>query len=235
MRYMGGKTKLYPHIKDIVSRNRRPYQWYIEPFVGGGNSIQYVDGHRWGCDIDRNVINALKTIRDTPESLPKNNTEFTEEMFREVVLKNRAGELLTGIEAWALYACSFGGAGSSWARGRCTDYVAEQYRTAQKQSIKLRGCGLYHQDYRSLVLQYPSIIYCDPPYNNTHRYKNKFDSDEFYQWCREQKRLGHDIYISEYSAPEDFILLYEKPVAVAWNGKDNKKESVKATEKLFTL
>lgn len=47
-----------------------------------------------------------------------------------------------------------------------------------------------------------SIIYCDPPYNNTTQYvTGDFDSTAFFDWCRKQTEL---VVVSEYDAPDDF-------------------------------
>ena len=53
-----------------------------------------------------------------------------------------------------------------------------------------------------------SIIYCDPPYINTHKYDNaEFDYEEFYDWCEKQEV---PTFISEYYMPEDrFIKIWE--------------------------
>ena len=55
-----------------------------------------------------------------------------------------------------------------------------------------------------------SIIYCDPPYINTsYKYNNSFCHATFWNWCREKAYDGHDVFISEYTAPEDFECLTE--------------------------
>lgn len=61
-----------------------------------------------------------------------------------------------------------------------------------------------------MMLEEESIIYCDPPYANTTKYKDKFDSEKFYEWCRQRKSDGHTVFVSEYTAPEDFELVFEK-------------------------
>ena len=53
----------------------------------------------------------------------------------------------------------------------------------------------------------PAVIYCDPPYKNTAKYKDEFDHDIFYDWCRERTAEGYTVYISEYQMPDDFKLI----------------------------
>ena len=52
-----------------------------------------------------------------------------------------------------------------------------------------------------------SVIYCDPPYKDTKGYvAGGFDHERFYDWCRAQTELT---FISEYTMPDDFILIRE--------------------------
>ena len=56
------------------------------------------------------------------------------------------------------------------------------------------------------------MIYCDPPYKGTAEYKEGgFNHAEFWEWVREKSK-EHKVYISEYSAPNDFkaILKFER-------------------------
>jgi DNA adenine methylase len=80
---MGSKRRIAKEILPIILRDRKPNQWYVEPFVGGANLIDKVDGNRIGADINRYLIKALCLIRDNPELIPKNNKEYTEEMFNK--------------------------------------------------------------------------------------------------------------------------------------------------------
>ena len=53
---MGSKARHAKYILPIILADRKPEQWYIEPFVGGGNVIQYVQGNRLGADINEYII-----------------------------------------------------------------------------------------------------------------------------------------------------------------------------------
>ena len=72
--------------------------------------------------------------------------------------------------------------------------------------------------------------YCDPPYENTASYKavDKFNHQEFWEWCRTKSKEGHTVFISEYNAPSDFECIWEKEIS-----KTNPKQKVNKTEKLF--
>lgn len=83
-------------------------------------------------------------------------------------------------------------------------------------------------DYQSVDIPTDSVIYCDIPYKGTDVYeKQSFDYERFYRWARQQ----NNIFISEYSMPEDFICVWakNKTVLVNQNGADGY-----ALEKLYT-
>ena len=80
------------------------------------------------------------------------------------------------------------------------------------------------------------IIYCDSPYRGTTQYdKNivgEFNHDEFWDIMRKWSK-DNTVLISEYSAPEDFEIVWEKQVKLDIRDKNNKKQ--KRTEKLFKI
>jgi site-specific DNA-adenine methylase len=81
-----------------------------------------------------------------------------------------------------------------------------------KQENGLKGVILSCCSYYKLEIPDNSIIYCDPPYENTTKYKDKFNHSEFWDWCRKKRNEGHKIFISEYNAPNDFICLWQKEI-----------------------
>lgn len=89
----------------------------------------------------------------------------------------------------------------------------------------LQHLYLTNKDYADVQIKENSVIYCDPPYKNTHKYTVDFNHNDFYKWCKKQKQLT---IISEYNMPEDFICIAEKEKRVILS--DN---SLLKTEKLF--
>jgi DNA adenine methylase len=58
------------------------------------------------------------------------------------------------------------------------------------------------------------VIYCDPPYSNREQcYKGSFDSEKFYEWCREMSK-NNIVFVSEYKAPDDFEKIWSKVVKI---------------------
>ena len=236
---MGSKARIAKHILPIILKDRKEGQWYVEPFVGGANMIDKVDGNRIGSDSNEHVIDALCFIRD--HELPQNNKEFTEEMYKFGAKLAREGRLndlhleARAAYSYALIAFSFGAKWlGGWSRGKDSkgeqrDYVAEQYRANIKQKplldIWLQSCS--YEDVQ--IPEEKVIFYCDPPYKNTTKYKDDFDHDKFWQWCREMVELGHQVFISEYNAPDDFVCVWQKEIQSGLNTNTTKK----GVEKLF--
>ena len=229
---MGSKGRLAKHLLPIILKNRGPEQWYIEPFVGGGNMIANVDGLRIGYDANPFAIKALEFIRD--EVLPTDNGEFTERDYKYCQQAVRAGATPTGLVSYALFSFSFGGKFSGgWARNsKNRDYVAQQYRSCTKQKSKIKGVVFSAETYINAIIPASSIIYCDPPYAKTTGCKDTINHDDFWAWCREKAIEGHKVFISEYNAPDDFVCLWEKEQRVVMSNTGNSK-NLKSIEKLF--
>ena len=80
-----------------------------------------------------------------------------------------------------------------------------------------------------MIIPPNSIIYCDPPYAGVTKYAYSIDHEKFWAWCREKVAEGHDVFISEYNAPDDFVCVWEQEVRVCVDPGTSKQ----AIEKLF--
>ena len=233
MKYMGSKARIAKHILPIILKDRKEGQWYVEPFVGGANMIDKVDGNRIGADSNNAVIDALTFIRDC--DTPKTNSDYTESRYMIAADMARSGLKIENIDSYALIAFSFGAKWiGGWSRGKNgngedRDYVAEQHRASARQKGLLNGVHLISKSYDELDIPPQSIIYCDPLYAGTTKYKDDFDHDKFWQWCREKCAEGHSVFISEYNAPDDFVCVWSGDLAVSVQRSGTKK----ATERLF--
>ena len=229
MKYMGSKRRVAKHLLPIMLAERGDRVW-VEPFVGGANMIDKVRGPRIGNDSHRYLIALLKAVRDG--WVPP--TEVSEELYRDVKScpENYADEMVGFVG----FLCSFGG--KEWggfARSKTSrNYTAESSRHMIKQAEALKGIDFRCGDYRSMEIPTNSLIYCDPPYAETTKYKgtNAFDHEEFWQWCRDETREGHLVFVSEYNAPEDFECLIEVQTKTSMKKEGSHS---KRTEKLFRL
>ena len=187
--------------------------------------------NRIGSDVDRYVIATLQGLQDGIEP-PK---EVSRELYDEV--KNNKDNYSDFLVGYIGYEMSFG---AKWFGG----YVKRDdkkfrgdiysYKSCMKQAPLLKGISFKccsYEDYKDLS---GYVIYCDPPYAGTTPYKQKFDYEKFYDWCREVGKRNA-ILISEYSMPDDFECIWSKETMVSLDS--NKKESDKKNirvEKLFT-
>lgn len=229
MKYMGSKARHAKHILPIILRDREPGQWYIEPFVGGANVIDKVDGRRWGNDLNPYQISLLNALKRG--WLPQSN--ISEEEWLSI--KNDISSYPDFMVAYAGIQLSYGAKWfSSYRRdsvGR-RNYSEESYRNVAKQAPLLKGIEFTFGDYREMELPDKSIIYCDPPYANSAKYDivGDFDTEAFWLWCDEKVQEGHQVFVSEYRAPGHWQCVWEKPVNSSLGRDTGAKQAI---EKLF--
>jgi DNA adenine methylase len=84
--------------------------------------------------------------------------------------------------------------------------------------------------YDTLEIPELATIYADPPYVKTTKYKTDFDHDKFWNWCRVKGKEGHAVWVSEYSAPEDFKVVWEGTITSSLTKDSGAKRGV---ERLF--
>lgn len=208
MKYQGSKNKIAKHILPIILKDRTEGQYYVEPFMGGGNLIDKVDGLRIGNDLNYHLIEMWRALQKG--WLPPDEISEAEYKY----LKAAQDIEDPALVAFAGFCCSYSGIWfTSYAKcSKCSkgrNYAAEGFRNLVKQLPKMIGVELHNVDYIDLEIPKGSIIYCDPPYRGTTGYLHDLDHDIFWQWCRDKSLDGHHVYISEYSAPEDFECLLE--------------------------
>ena len=233
MKYIGSKNRIAKDILKIMLPYRKKNTYWVEPFVGGGNLIDKVDGYRIGSDKNKDVIDALLSIKNDIDKLPKSNLEFSENDYNK--LKNNNCDYL--YKAYASFAFSYGGKYlGGWCRDSLNkrDYVKEAYNNAVKQSKALSNVELYVCDYKDLVIPENSIVYCDPPYENSQGYNIDFNHLEFWDWVRyiSTSNKYTKVFISEYHAPKDFECLYYKEISSSLTKNTSSKKGI---EKLFTF
>jgi len=190
----------------------------------------------WGADINKYVVamlNALSNGWVPPETISRE----TYNDYRQRYYNNESKDdfLIGYIGVNGSYNGRFydgGYAGTVTTKiGTFRDYTNEAYSNVVKQTEGLRGVVFKHSSYKDLDLPENSLIYCDPPYYGTKEYReSKINHDHFWQWCRDKTLEGHTVFISEYSAPEDFECVWEKKVNSSMTQDTGAK---KATEKLF--
>jgi len=202
---MGSKNRIAKHLLPIMLAERRPEQCWVEPFVGGANMIDKVGGNRIGNDSHEFLIALLVALRDgyTPP------TDISKELY--YVIKSKPQDYPKELVGFVGFLCSFGG---KWWGGYASNKKGDNYadrgsRVLTKQSKNFRGVSFRCGNYLDMEIPPNSLIYCDPPYANTCKYKDDFNHDVFWDWCRTKTKSGHTVFISEYSAPNDFVCVKE--------------------------
>ena len=127
----------------------------------------------------------------------------------------------------------FGGYGKSKKPNGEIRWHSQESKKALLRDMKiLENAEFTCKDYREVVIPKGSIVYCDPPYDNTTPYSGieRFNSQEFWEYMR---KISQDnlVFISEQNAPDDFECIWEKPFTRTLDR--NKDNQFKVTEKLF--
>ncbi len=224
MQYLGSKNKIAKHILPIMLEARGDRTW-VEPFVGGANMIDKVDGRRIGNDIHKCLIALLNALQNG--WVPP--TEITREDYYEIKDDQKGQE--PELVGFVGFLCSFGGKwwGGYAHNAKGANYAARGSRCLLKQAKSLSGIDFRCGNYLEMETPPHSLIYCDPPYAGATGYKDSFNHVQFWQWCRAKGEEGHRVYVSEYNAPKDFVCLK----TIEHKTVLNKNKPVLRIEKLF--
>jgi DNA adenine methylase len=243
MKYMGSKNRIAKEILPIILKDRKENQYYVEPFCGGLGTFDKVTGLRIANDKNKYLIAMWKGLQ---ENRPRPH-EISKELYSKARMEFNNG---TNIEfddfmiGWIGFMGSFngrffdGGYSGKYPKNRTDkngvvrDYIDEQIRNTEKQVQLLQGAEFYSCDYDKLSYPENSIIYCDIPYKDTKQYSTSkdFNHSNFWQWCRDMTAKGHTVFVSEYSAPNDFKCIWSKEVTNSMHTTNTSKP----TERLFS-
>jgi len=233
MKYMGSKNRFAKELLPIILKDRYIGQWYYEPMVGGANMIDKVGGNRFGADINEYLIEMWLALTDG--WIPKKH--YTKDEYTDI--KNNKENYPKNLVGYVGINCSYSGkwfggyAGITETKGGVRDYQKEAFNNVTKQLKNLKDVVFKYSSYKDLTFAKNSIIYLDPPYEGTTKYKDDFNHADFWEWCRTKTKQGHKVFVSEYKAPEDFKCVWEKETksSLSANGKIGGNKI--STEKLF--
>lgn len=212
MKYVGSKAKIAKPITEIIAKYRDKDEYFVEPFCGGCNITQHVTGDRIANDSNFYLIEMYKALI-AGWNPPINVTREEYNTIRDNV-KKYPPELVAWVGINFSYSGKwFGGyAGRiKISTGQVRDYPLEAYNNVMKQIPKLVGVKFYTGDYSELEIPQRSIVYCDPPYQNTLQYVDGFRTEKFWDWVRCISKTWI-VFVSEYVAPCDFVCIWSKYV-----------------------
>ena len=246
MKYVGSKRRILKDILPIILKGRVSGQTFVDCFCGSGIVSQSVDAPAITADINPYLISLLMAVKDgwkppgiiTEEEYVQWKTLYND--LENTDIYDAPDWRTMAMIGFVGFCCSFGGkfwggyARGNDSKGEPRNYADEQSRNLVKRAAKIRHVNFVCCDYRRLDIPNDSIIYADPPYAQTTKYKNRdgFDHNEFWDWCRQKNKEGHTLFISEYVAPDDFECVWEKEVV---SGLDLNTGGKRAVEKLFYL
>lgn len=239
MKYMGSKSRIAKDIAPIIQRSIDDYniKTYIEPFVGGSNMIEHIK-----CDtkigVDNNIylIEFMKSLQNGWN--PLESVDMTRELYNEIkdFKNNYEPQMVALAGLCATYNAKwFGGyAGIVNTKiGTKRNYYTEAVRNVLKQIENLKDVQYYCESYVNLddlVELKDCVIYCDPPYEGTTKYKDDFLHKSYWNWVRELSK-NNIVLCSEYNAPNDFECIWSKELVTTLD----KNSRGKSVEKLFRI
>lgn len=233
MKYMGSKAKTADDIVSIMMQDMTPQTAFVDAFCGGCHVVGKVPGsfRRIANDKNNYLVAMWSMLVNSKLEFPRIITKSSYDFYRNIF--NAGGfrsDKITSDDAmigWIGFMASFNGrffdGGYSGHAVRTKtgvrNYIAEQINNTTAQIDSLRGVEWIAGDYSDFIIPEHSLVYCDIPYKDTKQYSvsKNFDYGRFYDWCRAMKGEGHIVYVSEYTMPEDFTCVWEKPVKVTMN------------------
>lgn len=224
MKYFGGKVRVGKEIANLIN-DMKP-DTYHEPFCGMyGVGRHVVSRQRSGADTHTDLICLLHSVQ-TGWVGPENVSE--------AVYQRQKKQESNGLRGFVGFGCSFGGKFfGGYARDKTgRNYAKNASRTLVKLAPMIKDVVFFEQNYLDYVIN-DDIIYCDPPYMGTTGFsQGQFNSNEFWEWVREISKETC-VLVSEYKAPSDFKVIWQKSIQTDMNSRTGKK--LNRIEKLFQL
>lgn len=226
MVYVESKRRLAKYLKPIIESYLKEGMKYLEPFVGGANMISEINwDKKIGADINAPLINLLIHFRDNDVkyfNVSKEQYDFWKQKF-----KNGEKDWVVGYVGFlTTYLSKFFGSYDDRESKRL-NLFKNLYK--QSRSDNFKNIKFINASFEKLKIS-NSLIYLDPPYQNTtkYTYTNKLDYDLLWQKCWEWSQDDNIILLSELEAPEFFTCIFEKPIKYVLGGNVCEK-----IEKLF--
>lgn len=231
MQYVGGKYRICKFIQEIVNKYTEDKP-FVSLFCGSCWIESKVKAPIRICnDANRYLIEMWKAFQCGEDFYSTYNPLLSKEDYEYI--KNHKDEMIP-VTALAGFGCSYGG---KWfdayvgTNSRGDNYWQNAIRSCLKKIKTMQDVQFTNRDYRDVEIPENAVIYADPPYEGCIDYKaiGKFDCLKFWEYMRELSK-NHLIFISEYNAPDDFICVWQKDVAVSVEYNNNNRRKV---EKLF--
>lgn len=247
MRYLGGKTNIGRQISEVLKKYAPPdtVKGFVEPFCGSlGITVHMVDDYKrcYISDINKDLIMLWKELKAGTFKFPRDVSEQTWNRYKK-------SQTPSAMRAFIGFGCSFGGL---WFCAYAQKYSQSNMSKHRNILVEAKNGCLRKQEKLKKVnsirctdyftIKYPNqggyLIYCDPPYQNTTKYRatDSFDTNKFWDTMRKWSE-NNIVIVSEYKAPRDFKCIWSKKkietlsqARIGHEGRNHKSISI---EKLF--
>jgi len=241
-RYAGGKF----YARKLIIEHIPQHTSYIEPFAGGASIFfakSKVD-QNWLNDVDKDLINCLKIIRDYPEQLIERLKDEKALKERHTYYKNEyrpKTKLDRAVRWFYLNRTSYSGIMNMqncyWGYGEKYSMRPENWpRNILRTSAKLQNVKLTSFDFEKIIGEAPdsSFLLIDPPYFNADQakfYTYSFKKEDHFRLSKILKKNRHRFkFLLTYDNSPEIKELYSWANALhekAWNYTMNRTDDQK--------
>lgn len=234
MQYFGGKQRISKRLAVFINTTMKKDQPFVDAFCGSCNVISKVDSNRLRIANDKHKY-LMQMWKDYNEG-KEYPSKITKQDYDYIKSNKDHDPALTGLVGFGM---SFGGKWFGGFTGEVSkngqDYLKCAVNGLNKKMKTMNGVVFKCGDYWEIDLPDNSFIYCDIPYKGTTTYCKKevgeFNHEDFYKWCREKVKEGHDVYVSEYdyNVPQGAEVVWSVQSGTtnaAWQGSAKKTVEV---------
>lgn len=216
MMYQGSKSRLAKYIVPIINSYTKN-KIFIDACCGGCNIIanpkyKIEAKEKIAYDNNKYLIALLNKFKnDKPEFI-----DISEEEYKRV--KENKDSYDDWYVGYVGFLASFGaGFFNGYARDNTRNRTLGAYNGLCKQDftdITIKQQNLFDLSVKN------AVIYIDPPYRNTKKYKVEFDYQRFWNKARELSK-NNIVLVSEQIIPDDVEILLKKEIKMTMNAKGN--------------
>lgn len=221
MRYCGGKHRMAKQLAEKILP-LADGKLLIEPFCGGLSATVALQPDL-ASDASVPLISLINAVR--------NGWEPPEQVSEQDYKKAKQLPPDNPLHGFCAFCCSFGGKyWGGYAREKGRNFALQGKNALLRKIEATRGTNFVNCRYDLLRIPEGSVVYCDPPYQDTTRGYSvrEWNSDKFWGWVRDIS--AHSlVLVSEFKAPRDietFCCFYSKTDL-------RKKGDQNTVEKLF--
>lgn len=234
MQYMGGKARIAKKLADTMLSMTTERTYYLEPFMGGAYVLAQMAPH-FSAPAAGDTVEDLVLFWQAVQAGWLPPERITRDEYAELAISAPSP-----LRAFAGFGCSFGG---KWFAGYAAQKVDPRHphghtSVGSRKSTVSKVAGIQNVfisqgDYRQWKPGPGTVVYCDPPYAGTTTYgaADTWDPHVFWATMRQWVATGATVFVSEYTAPEDWHCIWQKDQRASLAADTNVGT---VTEKLFT-